>query len=92
MTEPPVRRRVRATGRVQGVFFREGTRREAERRGVAGWVANRPDGSVEAVFEGPPDAVKALVDLARAGPGDAQVDALDVEQEEPEGLRGFDVR
>jgi len=92
MTEPPVRRRVRATGRVQGVFFREGTRREAERRGVAGWVANRPDGSVEAVFEGPPDAVEALVDLARAGPGDAQVEALDVEQEEPEGLRGFDVR
>jgi len=92
MAEPPVRRRVRATGRVQGVFFREGTRREAERRGVAGWVANRPDGSVEAVFEGPPDAVEALVDLARAGPGDAQVDALDVEQEEPEGLRGFDVR
>ena len=92
MAEPPVRRRVRATGRVQGVFFREGTRREADRLGVAGWVANRPDGSVEAVFEGAPEAVDALVELARKGPGSAQVDAVDVEEEEPEGLRGFDVR
>jgi len=92
MPEPPVRRRIRATGRVQGVFFRDATRQEAERRGVAGWVRNRDDGSVEAVFEGAPDAVDALVELARAGPGSAQVEALDVEQEEPEGLRGFDVR
>jgi len=92
MAEPPVRHRVRATGRVQGVFFREGTRREADRLGVAGWVTNRPDGSVEAVFEGPPDAVEALVEFARSGPGSAQVEALDVAEEEPEGLRGFDVR
>jgi acylphosphatase len=92
MAESPVRRRVRATGRVQGVFFRESTRREAEERGVAGWVRNRPDGSVEAVFEGPPDAVAALVDFSRAGPGDSRVEALDVEPEEPEGLDGFDVR
>ena len=92
MAESPVRRRVRATGRVQGVFFRDSTRREAERRGVAGWVRNCGDGSVEAVFEGSPDAVAALVDFARAGPGHSQVEALDVESEEPEGLRGFDVR
>jgi acylphosphatase len=92
MPEPPVRRRIRATGRVQGVFFRDATRREAERNDVAGWASNRPDGSVEAVFEGPPEAVEALVEFARAGPGSAKVEALDVETEEPEGLRGFDVR
>jgi acylphosphatase len=92
MAEPPVRRRIRATGRVQGVFFRDSTRQEAERRGVAGWVRNCGDGAVEAVFEGPPDAVEALVAFTRAGPGSAQVEALDVSSEEPEGLRDFDVR
>ena len=92
MAESPVRRRVRATGRVQGVLFRDSTRREAERRGVAGWARNCADGSVEAVFEGPPDAVAALVDFTRAGPGHAQVEDLDVATEEPEGLSGFDVR
>jgi acylphosphatase len=92
MAEPPVRRRVRASGRVQGVFFRDATRREAERRGVAGWVRNCADGTVEAVFEGPPDAVRALVEFTRAGPGSASVSQLDVEPEEPEGLAGFDVR
>jgi acylphosphatase len=76
---------------VQGVFFRDSTRREAERRGVAGWVRNRSDGSVEAVFEGPPGAVAALVDFCRAGPGSSSVSELDVESEEPEGLSGFDV-
>jgi acylphosphatase len=90
--ESPVRRRIRATGRVQGVFFRDATRREAERRGVAGWVRNCSDGTVEAVFEGSPDAVAALVDYCRAGPGHASVSRLDVEPEEPEGLSGFDVR
>ena len=92
MTEPPVRRRIRATGRVQGVFFRDGTRREAQRRDVAGWVRNCGDGSVEAVFEGEPAAVDALVAFTRDGPGHAEVEGLDVTREEPEGLRGFDVR
>ena len=92
MAESSVRRRVRASGRVQGVFFRDSVRREAERRGIAGWARNCSDGKVEAVFEGPPDAVAALVDLCRAGPGHSQVDQLDVEPEEPEGLSGFDVR
>lgn len=92
MTQPPVRRRIRATGRVQGVFFRDSTRREADRRGVAGWVRNCGDGSVEAVFEGSADAVDALVEFTRAGPGHAQVSSLDVASEQPEGLRGFDVR
>ena len=92
MAESSVRRRVRASGRVQGVFFRDSVRREADRRGVSGWARNCGDGTVEAVFEGPQDAVSALVDFCRAGPGHSQVDQLDVEPEEPEGLSGFDVR
>jgi acylphosphatase len=87
-----VRRRIKAHGRVQGVFFRDTTRREAKRRGVAGWVCNAGDGSVEAVFEGDPEAVHALVELCRAGPGHAFVERLAVEEEEPEGLSGFEVR
>jgi len=92
MTESPVRRRVRASGDVQGVFFRDATRQEATRHGVAGWVRNCRDGSVEAVFEGPQDAVSALVEFCRAGPGSATVERLDVHSEDPEGLAGFDVR
>jgi acylphosphatase len=90
--EQPTRRRVRAHGRVQGVFFRDSVRREATRRGVAGWVRNCFDGSVEAVFEGPPDAVAALVDYCRAGPGHSDVDRVEEAAEEPEGLSGFDIR
>jgi acylphosphatase len=86
-----IRRRVVVTGRVQGVFFRDSTRTEARRRGVAGWVANRPDGSVEAVFEGDPDAVAALVAWTRHGPEHARVDEQTVTEEEPEGERGFRV-
>ena len=87
-----IRKRIRAEGRVQGVFFRDTIRGEAERRGVAGWVANARDGSVEAVFEGDADAVDALVEASRSGPGAARVERLDVTDEEPEGLEGFDVR
>jgi len=86
-----VRRRVTAHGRVQGVFFRDSTREEAERRGVAGSVRNAGDGTVVAVFEGEPDAVEALVEFCRSGPGSADVERLDVEEEEPEGLHGFEV-
>jgi acylphosphatase len=89
---PPTRRRVRAHGRVQGVFFRDSVRREAARRGVAGWVRNCADGTVEAVFEGPPDAVAAMVDYCRNGPGHAEVARLDEEPEAPEGLRTFEIR
>ena len=87
-----VRRRVIVHGQVQGVFFRDTTRREAERRGVAGWVCNRADGAVEAVFEGSEADVSALVDFARAGPRGADVARVDVSEEEPEGLSGFSVR
>jgi acylphosphatase len=86
------RRNVVARGRVQGVFFRDSTRREAERRGVAGWAANRSDGAVEAVFEGPADAVEAMVAFVRAGPGHAEIADVEVREEPPEGLSGFSVR
>jgi len=87
-----VARRVVVHGRVQGVFFRDSTQREAESRGVAGWVTNRDDGAVEAHFEGAPDAVESMVEWARSGPSRADVTAVDVNDVEPEGLDGFDVR
>jgi acylphosphatase len=86
------RRRVVVHGLVQGVFFRDTMRRQAERRGVAGWVRNNPDGSVEAVFEGDDEAVERLVELCREGPRGARVDSVDVLREEPEGLSGFAIR
>jgi acylphosphatase len=87
-----VRRRVVVHGYVQGVFFRDTTRRQAARRGVAGWVTNRPDGAVEAVFEGPSDAVTAMVEFCSSGPRGAYVDRVETSEEEPEGLGGFEVR
>ena len=87
-----VRKRVRAHGRVQGVFFRDTVRRAAERAGVAGWAANCSDGTVEAVFEGDEQPVEGLVSLCRNGPGHADVERLDVADEAPEGLSGFRIR
>jgi acylphosphatase len=87
-----VRRHVRAHGRVQGVFFRDSVRREAERRGVAGWARNCSDGTAEAVFEGDADAVEAMVAFVRAGPGHAEVSDVEVSEESPEGVSGFSVR
>ena len=87
-----IRQRVVVTGQVQGVFFRDTTRREAGRLGVSGWVCNRRDGAVEAVFEGPADAVGTLVEFCSRGPRGAAVAAVDVRDEPPEGLRGFEVR
>ena len=86
-----IRRRVVVHGLVQGVFFRDTMRREAERRRVAGWVRNNPDGSVEAVFEGDPDRVRSMVDWCGRGPSGASVDAVDVEWEEPAGEGAFTV-
>ena len=88
----PVRRRVVVRGNVQGVFFRDSCRREARSRGVAGWVTNRPDGAVEAVFEGESDAVDALVEWCARGPRGADVESMDETREDPEGVSGFDVR
>jgi acylphosphatase len=81
-----------ARGRVQGVFFRDSTRREAESAGVAGWVTNRSDGAVEAVFEGDDAAVERMVAFVSRGPGHAEVEDLEVHDEPPEGLDGFSVR
>jgi acylphosphatase len=86
------RRRVKASGRVQGVFFRDSVMREAESAGVAGWVRNCGDGSVEAVFEGDDGAVARMVDFVQSGPGRADVDDVEVGEEGPEGLSGFEVR
>ena len=87
-----VRKRVVVHGDVQGVFFRDSMRSEADSRGVAGWVTNRSDGAVEAVFEGAPDAVDAMISFARSGPSAAEVRDLDISDEEAEGLTGFEVR
>ena len=76
-------------GVVQGVFFRDTCRREAEARGVAGWVRNRSDGRVEALFEGSPSAVQGMVSWCRRGPPLAMIDAVEVHQEPPGGLMGF---
>jgi acylphosphatase len=78
-------------GFVQGVFFRDTTRRHASERGVAGWVRNNPDGTVEAVFEGESEAVERLVAFARGGPHGAHVERVEVFEEEPEGLTTFEV-
>jgi acylphosphatase len=90
--KPSVRCRIRAHGNVQGVFFRDSVRQEASARGVAGWVRNCADGTVEAVFEGDPDVVDALVEFCRAGPGASEVSSLDVASEPVESLSGFSVR
>jgi acylphosphatase len=85
------RRRVVVHGLVQGVSFRDSTRRRALARRVTGFVRNLPDGSVEAVFEGPEDAVRELVDFCRTGPPGARVDRVDVHAEPPRGLGCFAV-
>ena len=87
-----IRRRVIVRGLVQGVFFRDSTRRLAQRHAVSGWVANRVDGAFEAVLEGEADAVERLIAFSREGPRGAQVESVEVAEEEPEGLSGFAVR
>jgi len=87
-----IRKRVVVTGEVQGVFFRDTCRRVAMSQGVAGWVRNLPDGSVEAVFEGSPAGVDRLVAWARSGPPQASVAHVDVYDESPAGVSGFAVR
>jgi acylphosphatase len=79
-------------GRVQGVAFRAYTADEARRAGVAGWVRNRPDGSVEAAFEGAGSAVDAMLAFVRRGPGAARVDAVEVVEEPLAGDPAFEIR
>lgn len=92
MSEQQIRRRVVVHGRVQGVFFRATTRERARAAGVGGWVRNRRDGSVEAVFEGDPDAVNSLVDYCHRGPQWARVERVEVFDERPESQSEFETR
>ena len=87
-----IRRRVVVHGYVQGVFFRDTVRRLALSSGVAGWVRNNWNGTVEAVFEGEEEAVERLVRFCRRGPGGAQVDRVRLTEEAPEGQIGFEIR
>jgi acylphosphatase len=92
MTEDMVRRRVIAHGQVQGVFFRDTARERAKAHGVSGWVRNREDGAVEAVLEGPSEAVERVMRFLETGPPRASVEDVEVVEEDPEGLSGFEVR
>jgi acylphosphatase len=86
------RAHVYVAGQVQGVNFRGATQQEAERLGLNGWVRNLQDGRVEAVFEGDPETVRQMIDWCESGPSSADVDDVTVEQEEPSGESGFEVR
>jgi acylphosphatase len=90
MPEPS--RRVRVTGRVQGVFFRAWTQQQALELGVNGWVRNSADGSVEAYLEGDEAALKALIQRLHEGPPSARVETVEVENAQSEGATRFEVR
>ncbi|MFN8040607.1 MAG: acylphosphatase [Acidimicrobiales bacterium] len=92
MAGPVIRRRVLVSGRVQGVWFRDSCQRAARRLGVAGWVRNRHDGRVEAVFEGPADEVLSMVNWCGTGPPHAVVSGVELTEEEPVGEAGFAIR
>lgn len=79
-------------GWVQGVFFRDTCRRKASAAGVAGWVRNTSEGTVEAVFEGSPSAVAQMCTWCRSGPSGATVERVELGEEEPSGLSGFEIR
>lgn len=86
------RTRVRVSGRVQGVGFRYSAQMRARSLGVAGWVRNLPDGSVEAVFEGDVEQVDSMVEWCRRGPGGASVTRVETHEEQPAGEKMFVVR
>lgn len=74
------------------MFFRDSVRERARAHGVSGWACNRGDGAVEAVLEGPREAVERVLRFCETGPPRAEVDGVDVSEEEPEGLSGFQIR
>jgi acylphosphatase len=92
MSPDTIRRRLVVHGKVQGVFYRDSAREVARNEGVAGWAANRSDGSVEVVLEGPAEAVESVVGYCRQGPSSADVESVDEHEETPEGLSGFQIR
>jgi acylphosphatase len=88
-----IRRRLVITGKVQGVFYRAWFVGKAESLGLAGWVRNRADGSVEAVIEGTPEQVEAGIDRARRGSPASRVEDVEVRDDAPaESLDGFVTR
>jgi len=89
MAEPVTTIRVIITGRVQGVWYRGWTVDEARERGLSGWVRNRPDGSVEALFSGPESAVREMIERCREGPPAARVDQIVEEPESAPVAPGF---
>lgn len=91
-SQVPVRYRVKVSGRVQGVWYRESCRRQAQAVGVSGWVRNSPDGTVEAAVEGEPSSVAQLLAWMRSGPPRAAVTGLETQEEPPKGEPGFMVR
>ncbi len=84
-----IRRHVHVSGRVQGVFFRDFTRQQAQALGLTGWVRNLDDGRVEAVFEGEPASVTTMLNKLRDGSPQARVEQIAVREEPPEGLEKF---
>ena len=86
------RARVFVSGTVQGVYYRANTRDTAREKGVDGWVKNREDGRVEAVFEGPEKAVESMIEWCHEGSPAAEVESVEAEYEEPQGEEGFEIR
>ncbi|MDS0258239.1 acylphosphatase [Haloarcula sp. S1CR25-12] len=86
------RAHVHVSGKVQGVYYRATTRDRAIEKGVDGWVRNLDDGRVEAVFEGDPDAVDEMIEFCYEGSSMADVSTVEVSEEAPDGLDGFEVR
>lgn len=81
--------KVRIRGRVQGVYYRGWTVDEARARGLQGWVRNRSEGSVEALFVGPADVVEAMIEACRKGPPSAEVFGIERKDAEDDGVTGF---
>lgn len=90
MTDTTVRARI--TGRVQGVWYRAWTEKTAAAHGLHGWVRNRPDGSVEALFSGPKETVERMLADCRDGPPNARVDDIETEPADPPDATGFRIR
>jgi acylphosphatase len=87
-----VRARIVISGRVQGVFFRQETKDRARTLSVTGWITNRSDGRVEAVFQGSRESVDSMIEWCRQGPSLADVESVEVNWESPTDEKGFSVR
>ena len=92
MSSAPVAAHVIVHGRVQGVFFRACTAEQAARLAISGWVRNLPDGTVEAHFEGPHDAVGQILTWCETGSPQAEVTRIERINTSPEGISGFEIR